>query len=356
MRVIRALRERGIVSVAVYSEADRDGLAVQMADEAHCIGPAPSIESYLQAGRIVDLAAAVGADAIHPGYGFLSENAGFARLCEERGIAFIGPPSAAIAAMGSKIESRRLMTAAGVPIVPGGTDPLASAEAAREAAIEIGYPVMLKASAGGGGKGMRLVREESELEAAFRGATSEARCQLQRRLGLHRTLRRAAPPRRDSGARRPPRPDRLPRRTGVLPAAKAPEGRRRGAVARRRPGSPAPHGRSGGPRRGRRELRRRGHGGSSCSIPGESFYFLEMNTRIQVEHPVTELVTGIDIVAAQLDIAAGEPAAGSAGERPGAPRSRGRGPPVRGGSVPQLRSFARPDRTAPTAGGPRCPE
>ena len=174
VRVIRALRERGIVSVAVYSEADRDGLAVQMADEAHCIGPAPSIESYLQAGRIVDLAAAVGADAIHPGYGFLSENAGFARLCEERGIAFIGPPSAAIAAMGSKIESRRLMTAAGVPIVPGGTDPLASAEAAREAASGIGYPVMLKASAGGGGKGMRLVREESELEAAFRGATSEA--------------------------------------------------------------------------------------------------------------------------------------------------------------------------------------
>ena len=119
VRIIRALRERGIVSVAVYSEADRDGLATQMADEAHCIGPAPSISSYLQAGKIVDLAVVIGADAIHPGYGFLSENADFARRCEERGVTFIGPSSSAIAAMGSKIESRRLMTAAGVPIVPG---------------------------------------------------------------------------------------------------------------------------------------------------------------------------------------------------------------------------------------------
>ncbi len=306
VRVIRALRERGIVSVAVYSEADRDGLAVQMADEAHCIGPAPSIESYLQAGRIVDLAAAVGADAIHPGYGFLSENAGFARLCEERGITFIGPPSAAIAAMGSKIESRRLMTAAGVPIVPGGTDPLASAAAAREAANEIGYPVMLKASAGGGGKGMRLVREESELEAAFRGATSEAGASFNdASVYIERFVER---PRHveiqvlgDSHGRIVSLGERecsLQRRhQKVVEEAPSPAV---DADLRRRMGEAAV--------RAAAAVNYVGAGTVEFLLdPRGEFYFLEMNTRIQVEHPVTELVTGIDIVAAQLDIAAGEP-------------------------------------------------
>ena len=234
VRVIRALRERGIVSVAVYSEADRDGLAVQMADEAHCIGPAPSIESYLQAERIVDLAASVGADAIHPGYGFLSENADFARLCEERGIAFIGPPSAAIAAMGSKIESRRLMTAAGVPIVPGGTDPLAL----RRSGARSGKRDRLSGHA----QGFRRRRRQGNATGArgkrtrcgIPGSDLRGRRQLQRRLGLHRALRRAAAPRRDPGARRPSRPDRLPRRTGVLPCN---EGTRRSSKRRRRPPS-----------------------------------------------------------------------------------------------------------------------
>ena len=306
VRIIRALRERGIVSVAVYSEADRDGLATQMADEAHCIGQAPSISSYLQAGKIVDLAVEIGADAIHPGYGFLSENADFARRCEERGVTFIGPSSQAIAAMGSKIESRRLMTAAGVPIVPGGTEPLADAGAARAAAREIGYPVMLKASAGGGGKGMRLVRKEEELEAAFRGASSEAGASFNDpSVYIERFVERPRHVEIQILGDRHGRVVSLGERECSLQ-------RRHQKVVEEAP-SPVVD----------PDLRRRmgeaavraaetvnyvGAGTVEFLLdPEGAFYFLEMNTRIQVEHPVTELVTGVDIVAAQLDIAAGEP-------------------------------------------------
>ena len=306
VRIIRALRERGIVSVAVYSEADRDGLATQMADEAHCIGPAPSISSYLQAGKIVDLAVEIGADAIHPGYGFLSENADFARRCEERGVTFIGPSSQAIAAMGSKIESRRLMMAAGVPIVPGGTEPLADAGAARAAAREIGYPVMLKASAGGGGKGMRLVRKEEELEAAFRGASSEAGASFNDpSVYIERFVERPRHVEIQILGDRHGRVVSLGERECSLQ-------RRHQKVVEEAP-SPVVD----------PDLRRRmgeaavraaetvsyvGAGTVEFLLdPEGAFYFLEMNTRIQVEHPVTELVTGVDIVAAQLDIAAGEP-------------------------------------------------
>ncbi|MES1210901.1 MAG: biotin carboxylase N-terminal domain-containing protein, partial [Acidobacteriota bacterium] len=155
VRVIRACREMGIRTVAIYSEPDRLGLPVLLADEAYPIGPAPSRESYLRAEAIVELAVQVGADAIHPGYGFLSERAGFARLCRDAGVTFIGPSPEAIDAMGSKVESRRLMMAAGVPVVPGGKDALPDLDAAAAFAEQIGYPVMLKASAGGGGKGMR---------------------------------------------------------------------------------------------------------------------------------------------------------------------------------------------------------
>ena len=305
VRIIRALRERGIVSVAVYSEADRDGLATQMADEAHCIGPAPSISSYLQAGKIVDLAVEIGADAIHPGYGFLSENADFARRCEERGVTFIGPSSQAIAAMGSKIESRRLMMAAGVPIVPGGTEPLADAASARAAAREIGYPVMLKASAGGGGKGMRLVRKEEELEAAFRGASSEAGASFNDpSVYIERFVERPRHVEIQILGDRHGRVVSLGERECSLQ-------RRHQKVVEEAP-SPVVD----------PDLRRRmgeaavraaetvnyvGAGTVEFLLdPEGAFYFLEMNTRIQVEHPVTELVTGVDIVAAQLDIAAGE--------------------------------------------------
>src|SRR6185436_14613239 len=172
VRVLRALRELSIRGAAIYSDADRKALHVLMADEAYRIGPAPSRESYLRADAIVELAKTIGADAIHPGYGFLAENARFAALCEEAGVELIGPPSSAIAAMGSKIESRRLMQGAGVPTVPGGRDPLPDLEAAQAAAEAIGWPVMLKAAAGGGGKGMRLVGSAGELAAAYRGARS----------------------------------------------------------------------------------------------------------------------------------------------------------------------------------------
>jgi acetyl-CoA carboxylase biotin carboxylase subunit len=174
-RVIRALREMGIQSVAVYSEADALALHVRLADEAICVGPAPSSESYLDWKAILQAAQDTGAEAIHPGYGFLSENAPFVKACVEAGISFIGPSPEAISVMGSKTDARRRMIAAGVPVVPGTTKEAASPQAALLEAKEIGFPVLLKAVAGGGGKGMRLVREESELISAYEAAQREAR-------------------------------------------------------------------------------------------------------------------------------------------------------------------------------------
>ena len=306
VRILRGLRELGIRGAVVYSDADRFGLPVLMADEAYRIGPAPSSDSYLRGDAIVELAVAIGADAIHPGYGFLAENASFAERCEAAGLVFIGPPPAAIRLMGSKIESRRAMRVAGIPVVPGGEEPLPDVAAARVAARAIGYPVMLKAAAGGGGKGMRMVAAEDGLAAAFRAARSEAmasfgddavyiekflvgprhveiqvmadnhgsvvslgerECSLQRR---HQKVVEEAPsPAVD--------PD-LRRRMGeaaVLAATTA-----------------------GYVNAGTVEflLDREG-----------TFYFLEMNTRLQVEHPVTELVSGLDLVIGQLLVAQGEP-------------------------------------------------
>ncbi len=304
VRILRGCRDLGIRSAVVYSEADRASLAVLLADEAYPIGPAPSRESYLRGEAIVDLALRIDADAIHPGYGFLSENAEFARLCEERGVIFIGPPSSAISAMGSKIESRRLMIDAGVPVVPGGRDPLADVEAALAAAEKVGYPVMLKASAGGGGKGMRRVDGADKLAAAFRDARSEAsssfgddavyiekfveeprhieiqvmgdqhgkvvslgerECSLQRR--NQKVLEEAPSPIVDRDLRR---------RMGeaAVQAAKAVGYTNAGTV-------------------------------EFLVDKHRNFYFLEMNTRLQVEHPVTEEVTGIDLVQAQIHVAQG---------------------------------------------------
>src|SRR5689334_2801721 len=174
VRILRGLREMGIRGAVIYSEPDRLGLPVLLADEAYPIGPAPSRESYLRGDAIVELAVRVGADAIHPGYGFLSERAGFSRACRDAGVTFIGPSPEAIDAMGSKVECRRLMIAAGVPVVPGGQDPLSDLDSAAAFAEKIGYPVMLKASAGGGGKGMRRVGAADELASAYRAARSEA--------------------------------------------------------------------------------------------------------------------------------------------------------------------------------------
>src|ERR671922_1482529 len=173
IRVMRTLKEMGIVSVAVYSEADREAPHVDEADEAHLLGPPVPAESYLNLDRLLETAGRVGAEAIHPGYGFLAENADFARACEEAGITFIGPPASAIEAMGSKTRARALMAEAAVPIVPGTTSPVESVTQARKAAEEIGYPVACKAAGGGGGKGFRVARSEDELTEAFEGAARE---------------------------------------------------------------------------------------------------------------------------------------------------------------------------------------
>src|SRR6266404_5036995 len=173
-RVIRACREMNIRTVAIYSEADKDALHVRMADEAHHIGPASSNESYLRWERIINVAKETGAEAIHPGYGFLSENAEFVRQVNKEGITFIGPPAEVMEAMGGKMSARKIAIAAGVPVVPGTTEPLRSFYEGVETAVKFGYPVMRKASAGGGGKGMRLVAEEKELKSALEAAQSEA--------------------------------------------------------------------------------------------------------------------------------------------------------------------------------------
>ena len=174
IRVTRALDELGVASVAVYSEPDRDAPHVRRAGEAYLLGPGPATESYLNVEKILEVAAQSGAEAIHPGYGFLAENAGFARACEKAGIVFIGPPASAIDAMGSKTKAREIMQDAGVPIVPGTTDPVESVDDARKVIEEsIGYPVAIKAAGGGGGKGFRVAESEDKLEEAFEGASRE---------------------------------------------------------------------------------------------------------------------------------------------------------------------------------------
>jgi acetyl-CoA carboxylase biotin carboxylase subunit len=305
VRVIRACRELELESVAVFSDADRLAPHVRLADMAVLLGPAPARESYLDAERLLEAARRTGAGLVHPGYGFLAENADFARRTEEAGLVWVGPPAAAIAAMGDKTEARERMRAAGVPVVPGSGGALGDPDEARREAGRIGYPVMLKAAAGGGGKGMRVVREAGAFEAAFRGARSEARqafgddrvylerfleaprhieiqlladdhgrtvhvgereCSIQRR---HQKLIEEAPsPLVDAELR-----ERMGR--VAVAAAEAVGYRSAGTV--------------------------------EFLVEGEEFFFLEMNTRIQVEHPVTELVWDIDLVQEQLRIARGEP-------------------------------------------------
>ncbi|SFY50407.1 acetyl/propionyl/methylcrotonyl-CoA carboxylase subunit alpha [Streptomyces sp. F-1] len=303
VRVIRTLRSLGVRSVAVFSDADADARHVREADTAVRIGPAPAAESYLSVERLLEAAARTGAQAVHPGYGFLAENAAFARACEEAGLVFIGPPADAIALMGDKIRAKETVKAAGVPVVPGGRDPDLA-----DAARELGAPVLLKPSAGGGGKGMRLVRDLSVLDEEIAAARREARasfgddtllverwidrprhieiqvladghghvvhlgereCSLQRR---HQKIIEEAP--------------------SVLldEATRAAMGEAAVQAAR--------------------SCGYRGAGTVEFIVPGNdpsSYYFMEMNTRLQVEHPVTELVTGLDLVEWQLRVAAGEP-------------------------------------------------
>ena len=305
LRVIRGCHEMGVRAVAVYSEADRDAPHVRAADAAVCIGPPPSSQSYLLGDRIIEAALATGAQAIHPGYGFLSEREWFARAVRDAGLVFIGPPAEAIAAMGSKTAARQLAVANGVPVVPGTTEAIPDAATARELAEQYRYPVLLKAAAGGGGKGMRVVREASELASSFDSARREAlnafgddavylekyiegprhveiqvlgdmhghmihlgerECSVQRR---HQKMIEEAPS------------------VAVSPELRA----RMGETAVR----------------GARAAGYYNAGTCEFLLDKDgAFYFLEMNTRLQVEHPVTELVTGIDLVQWQLRIASGE--------------------------------------------------
>ena len=307
VRIIRTCRAMSVPTVAVYSQADRPALHVRLADEALAIGPAAAAESYLSIERILGAASKTGADAIHPGYGFLSENPAFAKACQDAGIAFIGPPSSAMELMGSKTAARELMQRSGVPVVPGSSN-VRTPQEALSVALEIGYPVMIKASAGGGGKGMRLVGSAEELPDAWERAGSEALSAF----GDASVYIEKAIPR--------------PRHVEVQVLADAHGhivhlGERECSLQRRHQKvfeeSPAPL------FAGRPQIRE-----ALCAAAIQAaraagyvnagtvefladregnFYFLEMNTRLQVEHPVTELVTGIDLVAEQIRVAAGQP-------------------------------------------------
>jgi acetyl-CoA carboxylase, biotin carboxylase subunit len=305
VRVIRGCRELGIPSVAVYSDVDRASLHVRKADEAYRIGPPAATESYLNIAKILDVAKRSGADAIHPGYGFLSENAKFAQACADAGVKFIGPSPASMEMMGSKTRARQEMERAGIPFVPGTSKGLESAEQAEMVAAEIGYPVMLKASAGGGGKGMRLVQTQGELKSSLEAAQSEAeRAFGDREVYLEKAI---INPRhiemqvladehggtvylgeRECSIQR--------RHQKVLEESPSPivdvdMRRRMGEVAVR-------------------VARAAGYTNAGTVEflvdQDKNFYFLEMNTRLQVEHPVTELITGLDLVHLQIRIAAGE--------------------------------------------------
>jgi acetyl-CoA carboxylase biotin carboxylase subunit len=304
VRVARALREMGIASCAVYSEADRRALHVLLADEAVPIGPPAASESYLVIDRILRAAKEVGAQAIHPGYGFLSENADFSAACEAEGLAFIGPGAAAILAMGDKAEAKESVSAAGVPVVPGSLEPVGDAEAKRMAA-DIGYPVLLKAAKGGGGKGMRAVTSESELDSALKLVRGEAAASfgsddllieklvknprhVEAQILADTHGRTVFVGERECSVQR--------RHQKVVEEAPSPslgDDRRAefGAVAVKAAESVG--------------YRNAGTVEFLLAEDG-SYYFLEMNTRLQVEHPVTEETTGIDLVKEQIRIAAGE--------------------------------------------------
>ncbi|MGH2976668.1 MAG: acetyl/propionyl/methylcrotonyl-CoA carboxylase subunit alpha [Solirubrobacterales bacterium] len=304
IRVARTLKEMGIASVAVYSEIDRDAPHVREADEAFLIGPAVPAESYLNVAKIIETAKEAGAEAIHPGYGFLAENAEFARACAEAEIVFIGPPPEAIEAMGSKTRAREIMAEAGVPIVPGATEPAADVEAARAQAEEAGYPVACKAAGGGGGKGFRVAMTPDDLEEAFEGSAREGekffsddRVYVERYLEdpRHVEVQVLADGHgnvihigeRDCSVQR--------RHQKVIEEAPGPHV---DAEMRERIGKIATDAAAA--------VGYRGAGTVEGMQVGDEYFFLEMNTRVQVEHCVTEMVSGIDIVREQVLVAAGE--------------------------------------------------
>ena len=305
VRIIRACRELGIATVAVFSEADRSALHAQIADEAICIGPPRTADSYLNIKAILAACELTGAEAIHPGFGFLSENAGFARMCEKCGITFIGPPPSAMERMGDKAEAKATMKAAGIPVVPGSDGEIATLSEAKEIAREIGYPVMVKASAGGGGRGIRRVDTEEQLESAMLGARQEAGSffgndglYLEKFIVDPRHVEiQVVADNYGSILHLGERDCSLQRRNQKMieecpcPIMTPALREKMGAAAVKAAAA----------------CGYRNVGTVEFLLSGEEFYFMEMNTRIQVEHPITELVTGIDLVKTQLRIAAGEP-------------------------------------------------
>ena len=304
LRVIRACREMGIRSVAVYSTADDSSLHRMLADEAVCIGPPPATESYLNIPAIISAAELTGADAIHPGYGFLAENARFAEICERVGIKFIGPSSRVISRMGDKAAARDVAAEAGVPITPGSDGLCRDGAEVRRVGAEVGYPVVIKASAGGGGKGMRVVYGEGQVAAAFAEAGREAGASFgDASVYVEKYLEKlrhvevqvladtygnvATFPERDCSVQR-----RYQKLVEESPAPDLPSGVRKGMMAAATALV--------------ENLGYEGAGTVEFVYSEGEFYFIEMNTRLQVEHPVTEMVTGVDLVAEQLRVASGE--------------------------------------------------
>lgn len=305
LRIIRSCREMGIKTVAVYSDADQYALHVKFADEAVCIGPAPSKESYLNIPRLISAAEITNADAIHPGYGFLAENAQFSEICLSQGLKFIGPSPDAISAMGDKAFAKETMKKAGVPVVPGSDGVVTDMKKGAEIAREIGFPVMIKASAGGGGKGMRIVREEAEFEKAYQMATTEAEAAFGN--GAVYIEKFVEEPRhieiqvfgdqygnaihlneRDCTVQR--------RHQKLIEESPSPIVTKE---LREKMGAAAI--------KGAKSVKYEGAGTIEFLVDKyRNFYFMEMNTRIQVEHPVTEEVMGLDLIKMQIEIAAGE--------------------------------------------------
>jgi acetyl-CoA carboxylase biotin carboxylase subunit len=305
LRIIRACRELGVRTVAVYSEADRYSLHVRFADEAVCIGPPPSKESYLNIPRLIAAAEVTNADAVHPGYGFLAENAGFAEICTTSGLTFIGPKAESISAMGDKALARETMHKAGVPIVPGSNGVISDFNEAKRIAGDIGYPIIIKATAGGGGRGMRIVREPGDLENSFRTASHEAETAfgnpsvyVERYLEEPRHVEiQVMGDRHGNVVHYGERDCSIQRRHQKLveespsPAITQDIREAMGAAAVK----------------GAKGVHYEGAGTIEFLLDKQrNFYFMEMNTRIQVEHPVTEEVMGLDLVKAQIEVASGE--------------------------------------------------
>ncbi len=305
LRVVRACREMGIASVAVHSTADADAMHVRMADEAICIGPAPSSESYLSVPGIISACEITGAEAIHPGYGFLSENAAFVQVVEDHGLTFIGPRAEHIRIMGDKITAKETMKALGVPCVPGSDGGVPDLETARRVAEEIGYPVIVKATAGGGGRGMKLARDAAALEHAFGGARREAKAAfgndevyIEKYLGKPRHIEiQVFGDGKGHAVHLGERDCSLQRRhQKVLEEAPGP--------------SITPEQRAEIGRTCAEAVAKIGYAGAGTIeflYEDGEFYFIEMNTRLQVEHPVTEAIFNVDLVREQIRVAAGEP-------------------------------------------------